>query len=44
MEIDSQENSLVTVKQKALELIADTGEGHINQKAIQEYMKIINKK
>ena len=44
MEIDSQENSLMTVKQKALELIADTGGGHINQKAKQEYMKVINRK
>ena len=44
MEVDSQENSLVTVKQKALELIAGTGGGHINQEAIQEHMEVISKK
>ena len=44
MEVDSQENSLVTVKQRALELIAGTGGGHINQEAIQEHMEVISKR
>ena len=44
MEIDNQENSLLTVKQKALELIAGTGRGHFNQEAIQEHMEVIKKK
>ena len=44
MEVDSQEDSLVTVKQKALELIAGTGGGHINQEAIQEHMEVISKR
>jgi len=44
VEIDSQENSLVTVKQKALELIAGTGGAHINQEAIQEHMEVVSKK
>ena len=44
LEIDTQEDTLITVKQRALELIAGTGGGHINQEAIQEHMEVVNRK
>ena len=45
MEIDSQENSLVMVKQKALSsLLALAEDTCINQEAIREHMEVISKK